>query len=123
MDLHMMYEDCKKYQDKILTYKVPDKVQKATYLLFCMQNEIQEVANCMQWKNWKVPRELTAEQYGNILGEMADILFFYFELCTIFNIPVSLLEQTFYRKMKVNYKRIEEEDLKHRMGEYTDVRA
>ena len=123
MDLHMMYEDCKRYQDKILTYQVPLQIEKATYILFCLQNEIQEVANCIQWKNWKLPKEISAEQHKELLTEMVDILFFYFELCGTFRIPMKDLETAFYGKIKVNYKRIDEEDLKYRMGDYTNVKA
>ena len=112
MDIHMMYEDCKKYQDKILTYQVPYQIEKATYLLFCMQNEIQEIANCMQWKNWKLPKEIYEEQHKELLTEMADILFFYFELCGILNISMEALETEFYNKLKINYKRIDDEKLK-----------
>ena len=123
MDLNIMYEDCKKYQDSILTYQVPPKVEKVTYLLFCMQNELQEIANCIQWKNWKAPKDVSTKQFNEIINEMVDVLFFYFELCTAFSIPIDLLETRFYKKMKINYKRIEEEELKHRMGDYTDVKT
>lgn len=113
IDLETMYNDCALYQRKVPTYEVPLKIQKAVYYLFCMQNELSEVANCIQWKDWKRTQPLTHPQHNEVRGEMVDVLFFFFKLCTVLNIPMEELFDDFYNKLNINYARINEEASKH----------
>ena len=109
-DLQIMYDDCATYQCQVPQYDTPHTVNEATYWLFCMQNELAEVVNCMQWKKWKKYQPITQSQHEELQGEMVDVLFFFFHLCTTLNISMNELFKAFYKKLNINYKRIDEEN-------------
>jgi len=93
------------YQHKIKKYKVGQKEQQAKHLLFSMYNEIGEIADLIQWKDWKKQRDITNEDLKHITFEVIDVIFFIIEFCDVLGINMEDLAERFYIKLLTNITR------------------
>jgi NTP pyrophosphatase (non-canonical NTP hydrolase) len=104
-DINRLFEACQDYQEKIVLYPIHPREQQAAKLLFCINDEVHEVAKLIQWKDWKPPKDITVKDLKNITYEIADIIFFIVELCTVLGITADELVQAFFNKLELNKAR------------------